>query len=54
MKTENYNIFNAKYGNYQSEGTKHFSILNDLQIANSFGKVATETISENYLKTIAK
>lgn len=41
-KTENYNIFNAKYGNYQSEGTKHFSILNDLQIANSFGKVATE------------
>ena len=40
--TENYNIFNAKYGNYQSEGTKHFSLLNDLQIANSFGKVATE------------
>ena len=40
--TENYNVFNAKYGNYQSEGTKHFSLLNDLQIANSFGKVATE------------
>ena len=40
--TENYNIFNAKYGNYQSEGTKHFSILNDLQIASSFGKIATE------------
>lgn len=40
--TENYNIFNIKYGNYQSEGTKHFSILNDLQISNSFGKVATE------------
>lgn len=40
--TENYNIFNAKYGNYQSEGTKHFSMLNDLQIASSFGKIATE------------
>jgi len=40
--TENYNIFNAKYGNYQSEGTKHFSLLNDLQIANSFGKISTE------------
>ena len=40
--TENYNVFNAKYGNYQSEGTKHFSLLNDLQIANSFGKISTE------------
>ncbi|MCL9770442.1 aminopeptidase [Flavobacterium sp. HXWNR69] len=40
--TENYNIFNLKYGNYQSEGTKHFSILNDLQISNSFGKIASE------------
>ena len=40
--TENYNIFNAKYGNYQSEATKHFSLLNDLQISNSFGKVSTE------------
>ena len=40
--TENYNIFNVKYGNYQSEGTKHFSILNDFQISGSFGKVATE------------
>ncbi|UGS22756.1 aminopeptidase [Flavobacterium channae] len=40
--TENYNVFNLKYGNYQSEGTKHYSLLNDLQIANSFGKVATE------------
>ena len=40
--TENYNIFNAKYGNFQSEGTKHFSISNDLQISSKFGKVATE------------
>lgn len=40
--TENYNIFNGKYGNYQSEGTKHFSLLNDLQISNSFGKISTE------------
>ena len=40
--TENYNIFNAKYGNFQSEGTKHYSISNDLQISSKFGKVATE------------
>ncbi len=40
--TENYSIFNAKYSNYQSEGTKHFFFSNDLQISNSFGKVATE------------
>ena len=39
---QNYNIFNAKYGNFQSEGTQHFSILNDLQLSHSFGKVATE------------
>ena len=35
-------VFNAKYGNFQSEGTQHFSILNDLQLSHSFGKVATE------------
>jgi len=40
--TENYNVFNAKYGNFQSEGTKHFSFSNDLQISSKFGKVATE------------
>lgn len=40
--TENYSIFNAKYSNYQSEGTKHFFFSNDLQISNSFGKAATE------------
>lgn len=40
--TENYNVFNAKYGNHQSEGTKHFSLLNDFQISNSFGKISTE------------
>ena len=39
---ENYNIFNAKYGNYQSEGTKNFSFSNDLQISSKFGKVTTE------------
>ena len=41
-KTENYNIFNAKYGNFQSEGTKHFSLSNDLQISSAFGKISTE------------
>ena len=40
--TENYNVFNAKYGNFQSEGTKHFSFSNDLQISSKFGKIATE------------
>ncbi len=40
--TENYSIFNAKYTNYQSEGTKHFVFSNDFQISSSFGKVATE------------
>ena len=42
QNTKNYNVFNAKYGNYQSEGTKHFSFSNDLQISSTFGKVATE------------
>jgi hypothetical protein len=40
--TENYNVFNFKYGNYQSEATKHYSLITDLQVANSFGKVSTE------------
>lgn len=40
--TENYNIFNAKYSNFQSEGTKHFYYSNDFQLASSFGKIATE------------
>ena len=40
--TENYNVFNFKYGNFQSEATKHYSLTTDLQVANSFGKIATE------------
>lgn len=40
--TEDYNIFNAQYGNFQSEGTKHYSFNTDLQIAGSFGKLSTE------------
>lgn len=40
--TENYNVFNAKYANFQSEGTKHYSLLTDLQVANSFGKLSAE------------
>jgi hypothetical protein len=40
--TENYNIFNAKYSNFQSEGTKYFYYSNDFQLASSFGKIATE------------
>lgn len=42
QNTENYNVFDAKYGNFQSEGTKHYSLLTNLQVANSFGKFSTE------------
>lgn len=40
--TENYNVFDFKYGNFQSEGTKHYSLLTNIQVANSFGKFSTE------------
>lgn len=40
--TDNYSVFNAKYGNFQSEATKSYSLLTDLQVANSFGKIAAE------------
>lgn len=40
--TEDYNIFNAKYGNFQSEGTQYYSFNTDLQLAGPFGKLATE------------
>lgn len=42
QNTENYNVFDAKYGNFQSEGTKHYSFLTNIQVANSFGKLSTE------------
>ncbi|MFN7044819.1 MAG: aminopeptidase [Flavobacterium sp.] len=42
VNTENYNVFNARYGNIQSETTKHFSFTNDLQISSSFGKIGGE------------
>ena len=37
--TDNYSVFSAKYGNFQSEATKHFGLFTNLQVANSFGKV---------------
>lgn len=40
--TDNYSIFNAKYGNFQSEATKSYSLQTDLQVSNSFGKIAAE------------
>jgi hypothetical protein len=40
--TDNYSVFNAKYGNFQSEATKSYSFQTDIQVANSFGKIATE------------
>jgi hypothetical protein len=40
INTDNYSVFNAKYGNYQAEGTKLYSLMTDLQVANSFGKLS--------------
>lgn len=40
--TDNYSVFNARYYNIQSEITKYYSFHTDLQIANSFGKIAAE------------
>ena len=40
--TDNYSVFNAKYGNFQSDATKSYSLQTDMQVANSFGKIATE------------
>lgn len=40
--TENYSVFNAKYYNIQSEMTKYYMFHTDLQIADSFGKIAAE------------
>lgn len=40
--TDNYSVFNAKYGNFQSEATKSYSFQTDMQVANSFGKFSTE------------
>ncbi len=40
--TDNYSVFNARYYNIQSEMTKYYSFHTDLQIANSFGKLAAE------------
>jgi hypothetical protein len=40
--TDNYSVFSAKYGNFQSEATKHFGLFTNLQVANSFGKVSSE------------
>ncbi len=40
--TENYSVFNAKYLNIQSEMTKFYSLITDVQVANSFGKISGE------------
>lgn len=42
INTENYSVFNARYYNIQSEMTKYYMFHTDLQIADSFGKIATE------------
>lgn len=40
--TENYEIFNAKYINTNTEVKKHLSFLADFQYSKDFGKLATE------------
>ena len=40
--TENYAVFSAKYYNTKTEVTNHFNFNADLQISNSFGKLASE------------
>jgi hypothetical protein len=39
---ENYQIFNAKYYNGRTVITKHYNFSGDLQLSNSFGKIAGE------------
>ena len=41
-RNENYSIFNMRYANIRTEVINHFGFKSDLQIANSFGKVALE------------
>lgn len=40
--TENYSVFNAKYYNTKTELVNHFNFVEDIQIANKFGKISTE------------
>lgn len=40
--TDNYSVFNFKYGNFQSDATKSYNLQTDIQVANSFGKIAAE------------
>ena len=40
--TENYAVFSAKYYNTKTEVTNHFNFNADVQISNSFGKLASE------------
>lgn len=41
-ENENYSIFNMRYYNIRTEVKNHFGFKSDLQVANSFGKVAVE------------
>lgn len=41
-RNENYSIFNMRYHNVKTEVKNHFALRTDLQIANSFGKLAAE------------
>ena len=41
-QNENYSVFNVRYSAYESEITRHWNVLTDVQIANNFGKLAGE------------
>lgn len=41
-ENSNYSVFNLKYFNIKTEVQNHYGLKTDLQIANSFGKVAIE------------
>jgi hypothetical protein len=40
--TENYNIFNLRYGSFQSETTKYLNYLTDFQLSSNFSKISAE------------
>ncbi|RZJ61942.1 MAG: aminopeptidase, partial [Flavobacterium sp.] len=41
-QNENYSVFNARYGKFESEITKHYNFFTDVQLSGSFGKLSGE------------
>lgn len=42
QQNENYSVFNVRYSKYESEITRHYNFLTDVQLANNFGKLSGE------------